>query len=343
MAEAGSALTTTNDRRLAPPPRNLRRARRTVAVAVVLGAVIVAAGYPFLGAIAVAISALFAVSFIPWRLTSYGRPAPPWPLVIPYLITVMLFLVQVMEEYLSQVWNAFSRIGQPMSERTFIVAAGTVVPIFWLAGLVLLCLRTEIGNWMVWVFAIAMGIVELAHLLFPFMDTGHFGYFSGLYSALLLVPAGWYLAFRICRASPGNARLKRAFLWVLGHTLNPIALRAARSGRGISLLRHRGRKTGRTYETPLILAAVGDGFVAELTYGTEVAWYRNVVAAGHCVVVFKAVEYEIDAIEPYPAEVGRRAFGFPGTLILRLLRRHEFRFLHIANNRADPQPRAGSQ
>jgi hypothetical protein len=31
----------------------------------------------------------------------------------------------------------------------------------------------------------------LSHLLFPFMDTGHFGYFSGLYSALLLVPAGW--------------------------------------------------------------------------------------------------------------------------------------------------------
>jgi deazaflavin-dependent oxidoreductase (nitroreductase family) len=335
-------MTTTADQRTAQQPRDLSRARRTVAVAVVLGAVTVAGGYPFLGAIAVAIGALFALSFIPWRLTSYGRPADPWPLVIPYLITVMLFLIQVCEEYLSQVWNAFSRIGQPMSERTFIVAAATIVPIFWLLGLVLLCLRTEIGNWMAWVFAIAMGIVELSHLVFPFVDTGHFGYFSGLYTALLLVPAGWYLAFRICRASLGKARSKRAFLWLLGHTVNPLAVRAARSGRGFALLRHVGRKTGRTYETPLILAPVGDGFVAELTYGTEVAWYRNVVAAGHCVVVFKGVEYEIDGMEPYPADMGRRAFGFPGTLILRLLRRQEFRFLPIAKDQPDPQRPAES-
>lgn len=144
-------------------------------------------------------------------------------------------------------------------------------------------------------------------------------------------------ALRMCGASLGTAGVKRAFFWVLGHTLNPIALRAARSGRGFSLVRHVGRKTGRTYETPLILAAVKDGFVAELTYGTKVAWYRNVVAAGRCVVVFKRVDYEIDGVEPYPAAMGRRAFGFPGVIILGLLRRHEFRFLHIAKNQADPR------
>lgn len=324
-------MTTTTDRRPAPQPRNLRRARQTVAVAVVIGAVIVVAGFPFVGAIAVAIGALCGVSFIPWRLTSYGRPVAPHSIVIPYLVTVMLFLVQVLEEYLSQVWSAFSRIGQPMSERTFVVGAAIIAPLFWLAGLVLLCLRTELGNWMAWVFAIAMGVVELSHLLFPFVDTGHFGYFSGLYAALLLIPAGCYLALRICRASGATAGFRRAFFWLLGHTLNPLALRAARSGRGFALLRHIGRKTGRTYETPLILAAVDDGFVAELTYGTNVAWYRNVLAAGHCVVLFKGVEYEIDSIEPYPATTGRQAFGFPGTLILRLLRRNEFRFLHIAD------------
>ena len=335
--------TTTSGRRRPQSPRDLSRARRTAAVAVVFGALIVATGYPFVGAIAIAIGALFAVSFIPWRLTSYGRPADPQGIVIPYVFTVMLFLIQVLEEYLSQVWSAFSRIGQPMSERTFIVGAATIAPIFWLAGLALLCLRTEIGNWMAWVFAIAMGVVELSHLLFPFMDTGHFGYFPGLYGALLVIPAGWYLALRICRASLGAARLKGAFFWMLGHTLNPLALRLARSGRGFALLRHVGRKTGHTYETPLILAAVADGFVAELTYGTDVAWYRNVLAAGHCAVVFKGVEYEIDGIEPYPAEMGQRAFGIPGTLILRLLHRHEFRFLYIARNQADPQRRAESQ
>ncbi|MBV9088620.1 MAG: hypothetical protein JO044_01745 [Mycobacteriaceae bacterium] len=80
------------------------------------------------------------------------------------------------------------------------------------------------------------------------------------------------------------------------------------------------------------MAAVDGGFVAELTYGTDVAWYRNVVAAGHGVLVFKGVEYAIAGIEPYPAEPGRRAFGFPAELILRLLRRQEFRFLRIAKD-----------
>ncbi|WP_217695264.1 nitroreductase/quinone reductase family protein [Mycobacterium sp. IS-2888] len=126
-----------------------------------------------------------------------------------------------------------------------------------------------------------------------------------------------------------DPRMRAALFWVLGHTLNPLALRAARRGRGFSLLRHRGRKTGRTYETPLILAEVDGGFVAELTYGTDVAWYRNVMASHRCVVVFKGAEYEIDGIEPYPADLGRQAFGFPGAVILRLLRRHEFRLLRI--------------
>lgn len=129
-------------------------------------------------------------------------------------------------------------------------------------------------------------------------------------------------------------RFERAFLWLLRNTLNRFTQRAARSGRGpFSLVRHVGRRTGRTYETPIILAAVDGGFVAELTYGTEVAWYQN-VPAGHCIVVVKGLEYPIDCIEPYPVVAGRRAFGFPQRVILRVLRRREFRFLRIATNHA---------
>ncbi len=54
---------------------------------------------------------------------------------------------------------------------------------------------------MAWVFAVAMGVVELLHFVFPFMDTGHFGYFSGVYTCLLPATAGWYLGFRLYRAS----------------------------------------------------------------------------------------------------------------------------------------------
>lgn len=320
------------------PPQDLRRARRTVLVAVAVAVVIVAVGYPFLGAIAIAICGLFAVSFLPWRLTTYGHPADPLPLVVPYLVAVIFFKVHVGEEYLSEIWEAFSRIGQPMTERTFFLVAAVIAPIFWLLGLILLYLRTEIGNWMTWVFVVAMAIVESSHLLYPFLDTGRFGYFSGLYTCLLVVAAGWFLGARLYRASQpaGAPKLKRAFIGLLNHTLNPIAIRAARAGRGFDLVRHIGRKTGRAYETPLILARVDGGFVAELTYGTDVAWYRNVVAAGSCAVVVKGTEYEIDRIEPYPYDAGRRAFAFPGRLILILLRRREFRFLREAAT--DRQP-----
>ncbi len=118
---------------------------------------------------------------------------------------------------------------------------------------------------------------------------------------------------------------------MLKNTLNRLTTRLARAGRGpFALVRHIGRKSGRTYETPLILARVPDGFVAELTYGPTVSWYRNITAAGRCVVVFRGVEYQVDRIETYATDAGIRAFGNPAALLLRLLRRHEFRLLHTA-------------
>ena len=74
--------------------------------------------------------------------------------------------------------------------------------------------------------------------------------------------------------------VRRGFLRLLKNTINRLAVPIARSGYGpFALVRHVGRRTGLTYETPLVLARVADGFVAELTYGPNVDWYRNVTAA----------------------------------------------------------------
>jgi hypothetical protein len=73
-----------------------------------------------------------------------------------------------------------------------------------------------------------------------------------------------------------DSRIRRGFFALLKRTVNPLAMRAARSGRGgFCVVRHVGRKTGRTYETPLIVASVDDGYIAELTYGPNVSWYRK--------------------------------------------------------------------
>lgn len=124
--------------------------------------------------------------------------------------------------------------------------------------------------------------------------------------------------------------LKRAWFWLLKNTINQLAVRMVRRGRGpLALIRHTGRRSGKPYETPLLLIRVGPGFLAELTYGPEVAWLRNAEAGG-CTVLHRGVEYPIGRIEPYPPEAGRRAFGRPAALALRLARRRDFRLLHIA-------------
>ena len=127
-----------------------------------------------------------------------------------------------------------------------------------------------------------------------------------------------------------TAIFRRAWLRLLKHTLNRATVPLARAGIGpFSLVLHVGRKTGRRYETPLLLARNDRGFVAELTYGPTVAWYRNVVAAGRCTVVHRGRRIEIGRIEPCDPETGLRAFGNPAAPVLRALRRREFRLLVI--------------
>jgi deazaflavin-dependent oxidoreductase (nitroreductase family) len=86
-----------------------------------------------------------------------------------------------------------------------------------------------------------------------------------------------------------RSTVRKRFLWLLKKTSNRLTAWMARAGHGpFSLIRHVGRKSGRTYETPVILAEVPEGFVAELTYGDDVDWYRNSVAAGVCIVTTAA-------------------------------------------------------
>jgi deazaflavin-dependent oxidoreductase (nitroreductase family) len=125
-----------------------------------------------------------------------------------------------------------------------------------------------------------------------------------------------------------HRRTRSRFLWLLNNTLNRATSQLARSGRGpFSLIRHVGRKSGRTYETPVILARVPEGFIAELTYGDNVNWYRNVLAAGGCVVLHHRVEFRVTKIEPCSAERGRNAYPAPFRGILRVAGRDQFRLL----------------
>ena len=64
--------------------------------------------------------------------------------------------------------------------------------------------------------------------------------------------------------------------------VNPLTRRFADRLPWFGLVRHVGRRSGTTYHTPLNVFRRGDGYVFALTYGPDVDWVRNVIAAGGC-------------------------------------------------------------
>lgn len=71
------------------------------------------------------------------------------------------------------------------------------------------------------------------------------------------------------------ARFNRA---ATNRVVTPIAGRTP----GLAIVRHRGRRSGRTYRTPVNAYARGDEYVIALVYGADSDWVRNVTAAGGC-------------------------------------------------------------
>ena len=86
------------------------------------------------------------------------------------------------------------------------------------------------------------------------------------------------LAVRFIRTRPALLDRVRAFN---RRRLNPRALHiAGRRGVYFQALRHVGRRSGRSYVTPLEALPVRGGFVIPLTYGLRADWARNTLAAG---------------------------------------------------------------
>src|SRR5262249_9737828 len=119
--------------------------------------------------------------------------------------------------------------------------------------------------------------------------------------------------------------VRAQFLNFLKHYFNPLTRRIAGSSRGpFALVRHVGRRSGNQYETPIIVQPVNDGFVFELTYGPDVDWYQNVLAAGGCTLVWHGKDYAIDRVEPLDPAIGITAFPMLERLLLRVMRRKHF-------------------
>jgi hypothetical protein len=126
------------------------------------------------------------------------------------------------------------------------------------------------------------------------------------------------------------------FLNLLKHTLNPLTRRLAGTSFGpYASVQHVGPRSGRPYATPIIVSPAADGFVIELTYGPDVDWHQNVLAAGGCTLVWHGQPYRINRIEPLDGAAGRAAFPVPQRWILRLLGRTHFEKMMVQPSHDD--------
>jgi deazaflavin-dependent oxidoreductase (nitroreductase family) len=109
------------------------------------------------------------------------------------------------------------------------------------------------------------------------------------------------------------------------HFINPVLRNAARSSRGpFALLRHVGRKSGKTYENPIMVWRVEDGFVIVLTYGPHVDWLRNLQAAAQGTLRWHKKEYVFQTPVFVDANTARPALPALIRFVLRLKGTHEY-------------------
>ena len=100
------------------------------------------------------------------------------------------------------------------------------------------------------------------------------------------------------RADTGTAGRTRVwgFRRVANRYLNPLVLRLAGRLPAFGILTHVGRKSGRSYRTPVNVFRRGDAYYFFLTYGSDVQWLKNIRAAGSCTLETRGRVVEL--VEP---------------------------------------------
>ena len=136
------------------------------------------------------------------------------------------------------------------------------------------------------------------------------------------------MANTIAASRPHDGRVPIARVFgPLARLLNPLVVRLAGSAYLPlwAIVRHRGRRSGRVYATPVAIGHTPDALVVPLPFGPEADWCRNILAAGGCVIRWNGSEHRMidpeiveDAGLPAFAAWERRALSALG--IKRFLR-----------------------
>jgi deazaflavin-dependent oxidoreductase (nitroreductase family) len=93
---------------------------------------------------------------------------------------------------------------------------------------------------------------------------------------------------------------------------------------GWAVVVHRGRKSGKTFRTPLWAFRRRDGYVIALTYGSSADWVRNVLAAGGCELETRRRRYQVSDPRVYRDENATDMPAFIRFMLRRVIKAPEF-------------------
>ena len=113
--------------------------------------------------------------------------------------------------------------------------------------------------------------------------------------------------------------------------LNRLVRHIAPWAPGFGLVVHRGRKSGRTFRTPVNVFVRDGEYVFALTYGARSDWVQNVLAAGTCELITRRATLHLD--DPILHDGGARA-DLPVAVraVLHVIHVNEFLIMHSADH-----------
>jgi deazaflavin-dependent oxidoreductase (nitroreductase family) len=87
---------------------------------------------------------------------------------------------------------------------------------------------------------------------------------------------------------------------------------------GFGIITHVGRKSGKTYRTPVNVFRTPNGFIFALTYSSESQWVKNVLAAGGAELKTRGRKYRLSAPKVV-RDPTRQRFPVAVRFVLRLV------------------------
>ncbi|MGH2474342.1 MAG: nitroreductase family deazaflavin-dependent oxidoreductase [Candidatus Limnocylindrales bacterium] len=104
---------------------------------------------------------------------------------------------------------------------------------------------------------------------------------------------------------------------------NPLTRRIAGRLPWFCIISYVGRTSGRRYRTPMNVFRDGEDYIFALTYGGDVQWVKNVLAAGEADI--ETMGRTVALRDPRPfVDPGRRLMPLPVRFFLGLIRVSEF-------------------